>query len=252
MRPTSAMARAESSSGPRVEGTTPFFQETSLNKWLGVRPAERSLWRRVERPEGQRLQTNRPGVGLFEINARTGEVEEAVFEAEVQGYGAQSVSFERAKEVAGRFALSKAVSVHGLTLRSAENLDHGAFKEYRFVWQERRGLAWLPTRVAVGVNSATGNVASFSSRHQAAVGPTDSLISQADAVEAAIRTVGGREQGWILRARPNLEVMTQPDGGQQLVWVAEVLLSQNGVHVPQYAVVWTDARTGESSIRASS
>lgn len=203
------------------------------------------LWQSVS--ASGRVESYRPGSGVFEVDKTTGRVTETVFEQAITD-GAVTVQRDAAVGTAQRFATEHGDDLAGLDLRSAEFVDHGAFSEYRVAWQARQNGAWLPERVTVGVNAASGEVIYYASDSTGATVDLAQPISADQASEAAMGLLHG--DGWQQRSRPTLEVVVDHDGAQRLVWIHEVVREQSGVHIPEGVVIYTDAQTGQAQIHA--
>lgn len=223
-----------------------------VEQWLGAPVRQATRWVTVERLGGPRWQAQAKGVGLVEIDARTNEVEDAVFDSELSSsQSTLTVSRTGALGNAARFAREHYAGFTGLALREARYLDHDFYREYRFVWQARAGKAWLPSKVAVGVNAATGRVATYSAEHAAPRIATTPEVSRSQPRASALKVTGlaGRAR----TSEPVLEVVSNTRGGQRLVWITEVTeVPTQPTYVPRYLVVWTDARTGLSEVMARS
>lgn len=225
--------------------------DATLTKWLGSAPVA-GAWRSETTAGMETARTYRPGLGLFQIDKTSGEVTEAVFEAETdaQRVDAQRIDAATAKDVARQFVRDHSGMAPGLPLRDVEMTDHGAFTEYTVTWQERRGSAWLPARITVGVNADTGRVHSFSKDPTSTEVGTDSSVTEEQAGHSARALLAGG--GWTEHSAPRLEVAVDHRGTQRLVWVHEFARAVEGPGVPQGVLIWTDATSGKSSIQARS
>ncbi|HEX5527079.1 MAG TPA: hypothetical protein VFX44_07765 [Solirubrobacterales bacterium] len=213
---------------------------------LGAAPTRREAWRSVSSPDGKRLQAVVHG-GLFQFSAGTHELREAIFPQRLwkKGRGNQ-IPWRVAIEKGESFAVRHYRGLSRLTLRSKSLVNHGSFLEYRMVWQARRGRAWLPREVKVGLNAASGEVAYYWSQRSAAVGPVTPRIDALQARQAAIRAIEGTSRSPDV-SRPVLNLL--PD--QRLVWEVRVSTApQQGLSIPVITLVQVDAITGKSSIDA--
>jgi hypothetical protein len=228
----------------------PDARTLAVANWLGTNTTLHDQgWRLVTDVVGSRYQSHVSGVGLVEVDAATKEVDEVIFDGRLQSSpGRSTVSATQAHDTALSFAQGHFRGFDGLTLRDSSSLDHGTFREVRVEWQARSGQAWLPTKVAVGVNAATGQVAYYwSERVPLRVSATPS-VAAATAIQRAQETA----PGLTVTSGPTLEV-TIRSGEQHLVWITELTrVYATGAHVPDYRVVWTDARTGLTQIAAQS
>lgn len=120
-------------------------------------------------------------------------------------------------------------------------MDHGAFEEYRFIWQARTANAWLPTQVTVGVNSRSGAVAYFATERVPVETPPAARINANQAAALALAVAGPVHQ--TVKATPELHV-TVMAGRQQLVWVVPITTSDKAPHLSRAQIVWVDAVTG--------
>lgn len=157
--------------------------DTTLTQWLGSTPPA-GAWH-PDSDDAHRARSYRPGLGLFEIDTSTGMVTEAVFETAASG-GPNRIDADAAELAARQFAAGHD-DLGGLTLRGVELIEHGDFTEYRVNWQERRGAAWLPARITLGVNAATGRVHSFSKNPTVTTIDTTPTITQEQAVRSGRR-----------------------------------------------------------------
>jgi hypothetical protein len=227
-------------------GTNPApldAQTLAAGKWLNVNLGFNPAWRPVTGAAGTRYQAYLAGVGLVEVDAATDEVDEVIYDSQLQsGAGKAVVPTGQATSTAAAFAQQHFAGFDSLTQQSATLLDHGSFREIRIQWQQRDGEAWLPTELAVGVNAATGHVAYFWSERVPVTINTVPAVTAAQALAAAGQTA----PGLAVVSGPDLEVHVQ--GVQQhLVWVTRLAKQYtSGVHVPDNRVVWTDAQTGAS------
>jgi hypothetical protein len=242
---------AVSTTAGRAAPAVPDARPVAVQQWLGVASLPGTTWRTVQTPSGDRQQGYTPGVGVFQIDARTNEINEAIFDAQLRG-GAVRHTQDEAQRVASAFAASHYAGFASLASDGAVLYNHGAFSEYRFAWQARSGAAWLPQRVTVSINPATGAVQSFwSERVLTLTGTTPQVTGQAALGSALALTHGAVSDGY----QPRLEVELTPSGIQHLVWVTELSAQAPGAHgavVPSTELVWTDAVTGTSKVVARS
>lgn len=217
--------------------------ESHLIDWLGTEPSLDGIWERTA--DGTRIETYRPGLGLFEIEPESGQITEAIFESDTTD-GPTLVDADKAVDIASDFAIDHRHDIGRLDLRSVDFADHGSFSEYRVTWQERSGPAWLPTRTTIGINATTGRVLYFAHDPTQAAIDTRSAVTEGAAAESALNLLDG--PNWRPRSRPSLEVVVEHDGTQRLAWIHEVSRERIGVGSPEAVVVWTDAHTGTSMI----
>lgn len=143
-----------------TSGSADDVAERALERWLGT--ATNGQWQSVSDSDGARVESYRPGSGLFEVDKASGRIAEAIFENEITD-GTATLTEELAVRNAREFADRRGENLADLEFRNAEFVDHGTFSEYRVTWQARQGGAWLPSRVTVGVNAASGRVIYYSS-----------------------------------------------------------------------------------------
>jgi hypothetical protein len=182
---------------------------------------------------------------------------DAVYAAQLAARGSRAVAKAAARATARRFALAHVQDLAAYERRTAVFEDHGSFKSYRFVWQMRRGKAWLPASVTVGINATTGAVAFYHVNQKRYDGPTSPRVTAAQARTAALRVAGIPPQ-WARVRAPRLELI-RANGRFRLVWITEIRgtgasasLGSRRVSLPTYRVMWTDARTGATTLSASS
>lgn len=235
---------------PQVGSVTSFplsadAPTASLERWLGHRVAGDIRWTADPAGESSVRQAYLPGRGLFQIDAASLEVTQAIFEPELSRRGTdRTLEQTAASDAARRFATSHYSDFSALTERSVEHVDHGIYDEYRFRWQLRRGQAWLPDSVTVGVNSATGRVATYFSERKPATISVTPRVSAKDAQRSAMQATRLTES--LRPSHPVLEVRVVR-GVERLVWVTEIeTVSTGGMYIPDYEVIWTDAVTGKS------
>lgn len=188
-----------------------------------------------------------PGTGLFSVDAVSSEVTEAVFERQLIRKGPVKVGLRAARLKATRFARRHFRDFDGLASRSVRRVDHGDFDEVRTSWQAKRGGAWLPTKVTVGVNSVTGGIAYYSSDRLPTRVGTRPAVSAANARRSA--ATASRLAGPLVVGRPRLEVVR--DGNRTpLAWVTRVRRRPPlvGLFRPDARIVRTDALTGSSKV----
>lgn len=229
-----------------TSGSADDVAERALERWLGT--ATNGQWQPVSDSDGARVESYRPGSGLFEVDKASGRITEAIFENEITD-GTATLTEELAVRNAREFADRRGENLADLEFRNAEFVDHGTFSEYRVTWQARQGGAWLPSRVTVGVNAASGRVIYYSSDPTQAEAGSEPSITAQEADRSAMRLLDGA--GWRQQAEPSLEVVIDETGSDRLVWIHELAREQSGgVHVPEAVVIWTDARTGQAAIQA--
>jgi len=206
-------------------------------------------WKRIDTATGQRYDADVAGVGIVQLDAVTHELDEVVYEDHLVGARGSEVTSAGAALVARHFAEAHMRGFGSLTARPIEHLDHGAFSEYRLVWQAQQAGAWLPTQVAVGVNARTGVIAYFAADRVAVAEPPAARVSAAQARSVALRTAGAA--GRVVEADPELGVVVTTAGRQELVWSLRITAAQSAPHVSQSQIVWVDAVTGRARIAAA-
>ena len=225
-------------------------RDDAVRAWVGKPDQDVASWRQVQGMVSARHQAQVPGVGLIELDGDTLEVEEVTYEAELdKGSNSAVVDEALAAAAASDYLAAHRVRVDALAARPTELLDHGVYSEYRFTWQERRGDAWLPSYVAVGVNATTGRVAQFARDTVPVTFDTTPRVSADEAklkaVQASFPTVA------TTATEPELAVVA--DGVRRdFVWVTtvEVVHTGDAPFVRQIAATWTDARTGAARVVA--
>jgi hypothetical protein len=184
------------------------------------------------------------------VSTSTREVDELIFSNRLTSTpGAAAVSRAEAGKVAQAFAIHYFAGFSHLSARTITLLDHRSFSEYQFAWQERRGSAWLPVAVTVGVNATTGQVAYYWSERGPAAVSTTPRVSSAYARREAAKLLGG---GADLQAgNPALNVVVV-HGAPELVWITSVSqIADRQPFIPGATVVWTNALTGSSHVVAA-
>lgn len=173
-------------------GATPVSlssgRSQQLASLLGTFPSGLGSWARVEGVDGLRLQTQVRGVGLAQVSARTGELDELIFEQRLVSPAEGSpIARSDAAVTARRFATRRFSGLSGLKFRGTRLLDHRSFMEYQFAWQARHARAWLPMGVTVGVNAKTGQVSYYWSQRGPVGISTTPRISGSQARQSALQ-----------------------------------------------------------------
>lgn len=154
-----------------------------------------------------------------------------------------NVSMEEAEAAAVNFAQEMYPGFSGLVLTERQLLDHGANKEYQFVWVQIVDSAVTPNTVNVSVNPVTGEVCSYmsSARDIQPFNPPQVSISEAKTIaESAFQT-----EKDVSVSEPVLTVTFSASGEQLLVWrvhVDEIVSPSEYQHGVQYLI---DAYTKE-------
>jgi hypothetical protein len=221
-----------------------------FNAWIDGRRLSAGRWSTVPSADGAREQAYLPGVGLVQRSKASGETDEAIFEPQLQpGPPGAAESRGAAVATARQYARAHFFGFARLARVGASYVDHGAWREYRVTWQARRGQAWLPDIITVGINAGTGKVAYFWSERGTSMHDTSPLISAAQALRSARAAAGF--SGRVLAGRPRLEVIDR-QGRPQLEWLSRVtkVFVSGAAHVPASAIVAIDARTGRTTVIA--
>jgi hypothetical protein len=217
--------------------------------WLGRPVSFSSPWRAVAGPDGARFQATMGDGGLMEVSAASLRVDEFVDGREVKARSGPGVTQAVAEAVARQFASAHFGWLDRLTERSVTSQDHGAFRDYRIVWQLRQNSVWLPTKVTVGINASDGNVAYYWSQEHSTALSTSWSVSAQSAEQAALGAV-------TLPVAPavtaqDLEVVLDSHNAEHLVWVVTLEAQFGpGLHMPSGATVWVDATTGVAQVVA--
>jgi len=198
-------------------------------------------WRMIDTATGQRYDADVAGVGIVQLDATTKGLAEVIYDSRLGGSAGPEISSSQAVGTARAFAAGHADAFTSLTARPVEHMDHGAFEEYRFIWQARTANAWLPTQVTVGVNSRSGAVAYFATERVPVETPPAARINANQAAALALAVAGPVHQ--TVKATPELHV-TVMAGRQQLVWVVPITTSDKAPHLSRAQIVWVDAVTG--------
>jgi hypothetical protein len=228
-------------------GTNPVDpRDQAVARWIG-HSAVIGQWRQVSQGASGRYQARVTGVGLVEVDARSNEVDEVVFEDNLVGAPGRGVSRSTALATATALAGKHYAGFAALQLRQSTRIDHGIVTEYRFEWQGRSHDAWTPSRITVGINGSTGKVMSYWSDRAVVTVPTVAAVDAAHARAEAMRMASLANS---TVSNSSLEVVSTPTG-QRLVWVTEVTeVFNGGAHIPNSQVFWTDAQTGTTELVA--
>src|SRR6266581_1161052 len=201
-------------------GAAPDDRTGAVAKFLDRPAAQVQKWVRVPSSNGDRFKGALKGVGLVTVDAKTLEVNEIIYNDRlVKAPASGPVAQADALSTAQQFAASHFAGFGNLSAHSAQYLDHGAFQEWRFVWQAKRGPAWLPEQVAVGVNPAGAVAYYWSQRTRTSIDGTPAVSApeaRTSALDAAHLT--GRPAK---TTDPELQVLVD-HGRERLVWVTEV------------------------------
>jgi|SwirhisoilCB2_FD_contig_31_16128854_length_1639_multi_3_in_0_out_0_1 hypothetical protein len=206
-----------------------------------------ATWQEVNLPSGPRWEGQFSGGNIAEFDATTHELDEVILSHNLSG----STGPMLRRMDALRTAVGIGDDFDGfprLSPRHAELIDHGAFAEWRFQWQERFGLAWAPSTVVVGINARTGALAYYWSMRDTVRVPSSARVTAATARQKALQVAGipGART-----ARPVLEI-TDENRHQELVWIVRVIDRNPRPHISDDKVVWVDAITGSASVHATS
>ncbi|MFL6240639.1 MAG: hypothetical protein ACJ735_14230 [Actinomycetes bacterium] len=206
-------------------------------------------WSTVSTSNGPRWEVTVPTVGLVQVDARTGEVDEVIFEGQLTGAAGPIVAATGVRAVAASFASRHYQAFSSLVSRGQKFIDHGDWAEYRVEWQGRSGAAWVPSDVAVGINARTGRVAYFYSDRTPVRIATTPGVGAKFARRAAARAAGATKGSHVSAAELSVEVA---NGRQILVWVVSVQAPRVLTpHVPNDKVVWVDANSGVANVWAT-
>lgn len=229
--------------------------QAALARFVGSPSIPHGNWAVINTVAGQHLRSVIPGMGIFEVDANSYQVTEAVFDNRAMaddGGKTVSVSLTIAQETAAQFGAQHLARFSTLASREGRLLDHGAFKEYSFTWQARDGLAWLPTFVHVSINPGTGAVSSYSFQSVPVKVTTTPTISSDQAKSAALTAAHLNGQASV--TSETLSVILEPGGAQKLAWVYELSVVHPGTYVGLASgnhVVEVDALTGAAHEVAS-
>lgn len=232
-------------SGP---ASAPDRAQAALARFIGSERIPHGNWQANRTPAGPRLRTVIPGLGIFEVDADTYQVTEAVFENRMMadnGGKQATVSMASALSTAEQYAAKNFPAFSKLEQKEAQLDDHGAFEEYAFTWQQRQGVAWLPTFVHVTVNAGSGAVNSYSAQAVPVKVSTNPSIGEGQARAAAI--AAAHLDGQVAVRGDGLQVVLQQNGSQELAWVYELSVVHTGSYVGLASgnhVVQVDALTG--------
>jgi hypothetical protein len=217
---------------------------------LGLASVPSVDWRSVDSSAGARYQAHVPGIGIVEVDPVTHELDEVVYDAALARPTGETMSADAAYPIARAFAARHFGDFDRLVSRSSETVDHGVFSEVRITWQARAGSTWLPIKVVVGVNSRSGRLAYYWSERIPTWVGTVPKVTAAQAIADALSAAGVGSNA--TADTPSLEVMPTASG-EHLVWITEVTKAEpTGFHVPQTAVVWVDAVSGQAQVVARS
>jgi len=235
--------------------SSPDQAQAALARFVGSEHIPHGNWEANNTPAGPRLKTVIPGFGIFEVDANTYQVTEAVFENRmlVDNGGKQvTVSMASALSTAADFASQHFTTFAQLEQKEAELDDHGTFKEYSFLWQQREGEAWLPTFVHVTINPGSGAVNSYSSQVVSVKVSTHPSVDDGQARAAAM--TAAHLVGQVSIKSDGLQVLLEDNGSQRLAWVYELTVVHTGTYIGLASgdhVVQVDALTGVAKQVAS-
>jgi hypothetical protein len=157
------------------------------------------------------------------------------------------ITLDDAEATARALVVSKLDWGNRLSVRDRARVDHGVYTELRVVFQERRGDAWLPRRVTVSVNAATGELSAVSIDPHDYSGPVTPVVAAAAARSAAMSTSGISPSDALVQP-PALEGQNTRDG-DRLMWSVEVRARpSDGIHVPSGALISVDAQSGQAQL----
>lgn len=237
------------STGTAAAAGSPAEQaQAALTRFLGDPKIPHGNWAPTESLAGPHLRTVIPGFGIFEVDAHSYKVTEAVFEGRqmaADGGKSVTVSLATARAAASQFAAAHFDRFAALAEKEAQLNDHGMFKEYNFIWQARAGQAWLPTFVAVTLNPVTAAVSSYSEQDVPVRISTTATITEQQARAAALSAA--HLAGNISVDTEDLEVILEQGGQQKLAWQFGLSVVHTGVYhgvAPGEHVVQVDALTG--------
>jgi hypothetical protein len=247
-RPVTSVSSLSSASTAQPAQSDPAdTAQAAVERFLGVQSLPRGNWVQRTTPGGSRLHAAIPNVGTFEVDLTSDTVTEAVIDGSVMADGggkSETVTMQAAEQTAAQFARAHAPEFSNLTQREESLVDHGAFKTYLFTWQEKQGLAWVPTYVQIGVNPSANLVSSYATESVPVTIGTTPSVSAAQAQQDAIE---GHLVGQVSAQSDGLNVAVDPDGSQRLVWIFELTVVHQGQYVglaPGDHVVYVDALTG--------
>jgi hypothetical protein len=222
--------------------------QAALARFIGSQKVPHGSWEATKTPAGPRLKTVILGLGIFEVDANTYQITEAVFDHRMMaGDGGKqpAISLSAAMGIAQEFATKNFGDFSALVGKEAELDDHGAFKQYSFTWQERDGEAWVPTFVNVTINPGTGGVNSYSAQVVPVSVTTRPSIADAQARAEAI--AAAHLVGQVSIKSDGLQVVLHQDGSQELDWVYELTVVHSGNYIGLSSgdhVVQVNARNG--------
>lgn len=220
---------------------------------LDAKPDQLDLseWRTVPTISGSRLQATVTGVGVVEVDPRSRELTELIFEKALTKGPVGDIGFDAAGDTARSFAARHFPGFSTLQLHSTTSIDHVSFKEHRVLWQAQEGQAWLPSQVAVGVNAETGAVAYYWSQRVPLTVETTASITADQASRVATAAAGLGSKTKVETPELRVELTGRPTPTQRLVWVVPVRATgQLGPHVSRSVLVWVDALSGQGEIWA--
>ena len=243
--------------GPGADGSAaraaavPDWAAPMAAYYLGVASADQlqlSTWQSVDTATGRRVTSEVPGEGLVQFDPATHEVNEVIWSTRLGAPTGQLMDQLDAVRTAQSYAAAHYVRFEDMVMRPVEAINHGAFAEYRMVWQARSGDAWLPSQVAIGVNARTGELAYYFSERVKSEIDTTPLVTADQAIGAAQEAAGLGPAA--TASVPELTVVVER-AQQTLQWVVAVRAPEQAApHIVSAPIVWVDARTGAARIAA--
>lgn len=224
----------------------------SIARFLDLSPASVRLTHAHSgaSPSGIRITANLRGIGMVQWDPRTHEVDEVIFDGNLDTLpaGTDPIAKAAALRTASAFGATHFDGFSQLTVRDVELVNHELFTEWQVLFQARTGDAWAPRMVRIGVNARDDRIAYYwSSRLPDAVSAVP-RIPQAQAAATARAFVGPAGRIGPL----SLEITATGPGTERLVWVTTATPATTAtVHVSAGSLIWVDAQTGAPSVVAS-
>ncbi len=213
-----------------------------VRQFAGEPLPELTLRETIDNPVA-RLYILKDGSAKYWVNVNNGAIVGVQYTDKIPLSPDVNISMEEAEAAAIGFARKMYPGFSNLVLTERQLIDHGANKEYLFVWTQTLNSAITPNTVHVSVNPVTGEVCTYMSGSRD-VQPFDPpKVSASEAKTIAKNTFKTEKD--VLVSEPVLAITFSSSGEQMLVWqvqVDEIVSPSEYQHGAQYSI---DAYTKE-------